>query len=525
MEQKNLSRRHFLRLSALGIAGAALASCTQEVEVTREVEKIVKETVVEKETVPETVVEKETVLVEGEPVEVTRIVEKEVEKVVTAVPTALPEPVTLEVFSLTPEYDKAREQIWAIYTAMNPHVTIELVGSTEDVTTEQVEAKRAGGWYPAIDQGNVDKNTAELYVNLLETDFPWFDRWPYDVRHAFEEISGMPGVYTLDPVAGFVFSWVYHADLMEEAGLDPRRDVKTWDDQKDWLDAGAAWAASRDDIEFFWDWGNSPFMLTLHGPETFPLAFADGQRDRLREAWVGQTPFTGEDSPYRHYYEFLQEAHQNGWVAEKFWLREWEGDMEANIVSKRAVVTVHGPWIWSKVLAQDPSAQLLGLPVSPPAEGQDPWVQAMTPSEVGFGYCMDKRILDDPIYPEAQKAFNWWLSPEPVRMFAESIGSLLVYETDEPLELEGEQFDGFIKEVGRPGGLWEDVVWESGQVGFNVAAKCLKDDAPYVKWQAEYPGWPDILAGVCEGTMGVQEALAKIEDELLNTMWDRPCGT
>jgi hypothetical protein len=110
-------------------------------------------------------------------------------------------------------------------------------------------------------------------------------------------------------------------------------------------------------------------------------------------------------------------------------------------------------------------------------------------------------------------------------MYAESIGSLLVYETDEPLELEGAQWDGFIKEVGRPGGLWEDVVWETGQVGFNAAAKCLNEDAPYPKWQAQYPGWPDIIAGVCEGTMGVQEALAKIEDELLNPQWSRPCST
>jgi len=499
MKQEKISQRHFLRLSALGAAGAALASCTQEVEVTREVE-ITREVEVIKE------------------VEVEKVVE------VTAEPTPLPEPVTLEVFSTTPEYDKAREQVWAIYEAMNPHVSIELVGLTEGLSQQQMDAKRAGGWYPAIDQVSVDLNNAELYVNLLETDFPWFDRWQYDVRTASEGVLGIPGVYSLNPEAGFVWSWMYHADLMEEAGLDPRSDVKTWDDLKDWLDAGTAWAASRDDIEFFWDWGWSPFLVTMHGPEIIPSAFPDGQRDRQRAAWTGQIAFTGADSPYRHYWEFLQEAHQNGWVPEKFWLREWEPDHEANIIAKRSVVTLHGPWIWNKVLAEDPSAQLLGLPTTPPAEGQDPWVSAMSPPRVTAGYGLDKRILEDPVYPEVQEALNWWLSPEPVRMYAESIGTLLVYETDEPLELEGAQFDGFIKEVGQPGGLWEDVVWEAGQVGFNVAAKCLKEDAPYTAWQREYPGWFDILEGVCTGTMDVQAALAKIEDELLNPMWDRPCG-
>jgi ABC-type glycerol-3-phosphate transport system substrate-binding protein len=520
MKKGKLSRRNFLRMAGGLAAGTALAACQpRTVIVEKEVEKVVTQIV--KETV------KETVVVEGTPKvvekEVTKIVEKVVE--VTAAPTPQPEPVTLEFFSSTPEYDKAREQVWAIYEAMNPHVTIELVGFTEGLSQDQMLAKRAGGWYPAIDQITVDPNNAELYVNLLETDFPWFDRWQYDVRAASEQLIGVPGVYTLNPEAGFVWSWMYHADLMEEAGLDPRNDVKTWDDLKAWLDAGTAWAASRDDIAFFWDWGWSPFAVSMNIPEMIPPAFPDGQRDRLRAAWLGQIPFAGEDSPYRHYWEFLQEAHQNGWVPEKFWLREWEPDHEANIIAKRSVVTLHGPWIWNKVLAEDPSAQLLGLPTTPPAEGQDPWVSAMSPPRVNSGNGLDKRVLEDPIYPEIQKAFNWWLSPEAVRMYAESIGTLLVYETDEPLELEGAQWDGFIKEVGRPGGLWEDAVWEASQVGFAVAAKCLREDAPYSNWQRDWPGWFEILEGLCGGTMEVQAALAKIEDELLNPMWERPCGT
>jgi len=73
---KPLSRREFLRIAAIGVAGAAAAACQPqtvvvEKEVAKEVTKIVKETVV---------VEKEVAK------EVTKIVEKEVEKIVTATP-------------------------------------------------------------------------------------------------------------------------------------------------------------------------------------------------------------------------------------------------------------------------------------------------------------------------------------------------------------------------------------------------------------------------------------------------------
>jgi peptide/nickel transport system substrate-binding protein len=75
MSTRKIRRREFLKLSALGAVGAAAAACAatpEIIEVTREVEKVVKETVV---------VEKE---VEVEK-EVTKIVEKEVEKQVTVV--------------------------------------------------------------------------------------------------------------------------------------------------------------------------------------------------------------------------------------------------------------------------------------------------------------------------------------------------------------------------------------------------------------------------------------------------------
>ncbi|MBN1936041.1 MAG: twin-arginine translocation signal domain-containing protein, partial [Anaerolineae bacterium] len=76
MSENKLGRREFLRLAAMSAAGAGIVACQpQTVIVEKEVEKVVKETVVvETEKEVEKIVEKE--------VEVTKVVEKEVEKIV-----------------------------------------------------------------------------------------------------------------------------------------------------------------------------------------------------------------------------------------------------------------------------------------------------------------------------------------------------------------------------------------------------------------------------------------------------------
>jgi len=88
MAKKRMARRDFLTLAGLATAGTALAACQPKiVEVTKVVEKVVKETVMVAGT-PQVVekVVKETVVVKEEvEKEVTKVVEKEVTKVVEKV--------------------------------------------------------------------------------------------------------------------------------------------------------------------------------------------------------------------------------------------------------------------------------------------------------------------------------------------------------------------------------------------------------------------------------------------------------
>lgn len=475
MSKKKLSRRDFLRLSTLSTAGLLAAACVGQVA----------------------------------PAAPAAGSEPAAEAVSDKAPP--PQEVVLEIRASNPEYENGEIQIWALYQEENPNVTLEFFSVTEGASQEAYEAKIAGGWTPAIDfWKRADKTNYKEFVNLAETDFPWFDRYQYDIRNAFKNRHGPDVVPVAYPFAGFIFTWQYHQDLMEEAGLDPQKDVKTWDDMKAWLAEGTAWANANPDIENFWDqaWHNWVFSNYFNA---MTLAFPDGQRAQQRQAWLGEIAMNGPDSPYRHWFDFITEAYNEGWLTKNFWAREWEPDMEANYISKRSVMMIHGPWVWDKALAADPTVQQAGFPLTPPAEGQETWMQYMGPLRVETGPYMHAQVLDRPEYPEVQKAFNWWHSPPTIKLWAELLSLPLLYETDEPVELEGPQWKGIVQEIGTPGGKFEEVVYEVSEIGPNVVAQYLKDDG--LNWQ-RWEWGSELYGPLAQGEIDTQGALDWIQKRI-----------
>jgi ABC-type glycerol-3-phosphate transport system substrate-binding protein len=502
MGSKRLSRRDFLRLTAMGAAGSALAGCaprvvTEEVEkeVTREVEKEVTREV-------EQEVEKE--------------VTREVEKVITATPEPAPEPVTLEIRLSNPEYANGEEQIWQIYLATNPHVTMEFFSVSEGASVEAYNAKVAGGWVPAMDWWvRADNTNYQEYLNQLETGFPWFDNITYDIRNAFKDRYGLdqPYVTHIQVQPGFLWTYQYHADLMEEAGLDPQNDVKSWDDMKEWLTAGTEWAAATDGIDHFWDQSSDCVWCFTQLLDCWPLAFPNGGLEQQRKAWTGEIPMTSAESPYRPVFEFLVEAYNEGWMPKEWWARTWEADMEASYISKRSVMMQHGPWVWDKALAADPTVQQAGLPNSPPADGQDTWLQCMGSVNPASGAFMWAAAMDQDWYEEAQKAFNWWFSPQPMKLLSELWGQPFLYgfpEGEEP-DLSGPQYDAIWSKIATEGSPFENVEWSIGDKGSDVAAKYQTDDA--INWD-QWEWNSELLQPLCTGEITVDEALAWFETEI-----------
>ena len=480
MEENKLSRREFLRISAMTAAGAALAACGPT---------------------------------EAPPEPTKPPVAAATEAPAPTAPPAAAEEVTLDVMSLA-EYEAPYREIWNVFESEHEGIKINVFSINED-TAAAHEAKVAGGYLPAIEltqemQIFFDKNNYEMAVNLGEMDFPWWDRWQFDVKNMWSDLHGLPGPRSLDVFQGYVVTWQYNSELMEKAGLDPHNDVKTWDDLEKWLAEGAAWAAKTDGVDWFWNqaWHNWVFGNLY--TDLIPLAFPDGQRDRQVDCWTGKAKFNAEDSPYRHYYEFYKKANDEGWMPPNMWTNVWEGDMEASYIAGKSVMMLHGPWVWDKALAAGSEFAVAGhqegLPATPPAEGQSVWIQGAQPPNIDNQWFIRAGNEKTPHWAQTQVAWNWFWSPEAVPMKAQAEGRWPLYDLDEPLDLQGPQYQKVLKEIGTEGGLWADAQWEQGLNGVVSASPYRKKGSKGV-WDWESNGNNEVMAKVLQGEITIQEAL------------------
>jgi ABC-type glycerol-3-phosphate transport system substrate-binding protein len=473
---KNLNRRQFLQMSSLLAAGLAVPACGSP-------------------TTPE-------------PQKATAVVES------TPAGGAASEQVVLDVGVPQPEFYDALRKIWDKFEEQHPNTKINLFEVNEDQFAAY-QAKIANGYVPAIEHTwsaafeGINQYNYQNFVNIGEIDFPWFDRWEYDVEHAWADLYKQPGPRALDIFQGFIVTWMYHTDVMERSGLDPRRDVKTWDDLKKFLDEGTAWAKSDPDVDYFWDLAYHNFVLYVFYMDLIPMAFPDGGRDRQRDCWLGKAKFNDTDSPYRHSFEFFKEAQQKGWTPDGWWTRSWEKDMEASYMAKRSTMMLHGHWPWQKMLAVDPNAQQIGFPSTPPATGQDTWRQWVGQVQINWGYTMRDKVQELPEWKQIKEAFFWWHSPEAVAMQAQAEGRPIVYKLDEPLDLTAPQWMGVLKDIA-PDGLWPDVEFSTGLTGETAAAPYLKEGATGV-WDWANDGFYSIWRDFMTDKLTVQEALDVVQ--------------
>ena len=475
-KKKQMSRREFLRVGSIGAAGLTLAACASTEATT------------------------------DAPAEATGAPDP-------TSPPAVGEKVVLEVMSLA-EYEASYQEIWNVFNNSNEDIEVSVFSINED-TAAAYEAKVAGGYLPAIEltqemQIFFDKNNYEMALNLGEMDFPWWDRWQFDAKNAWSDLHGLPGPRSLDVFQGYVVTWQYNDELMQQSGLDPHSDVKTWADLEKWLSEGAAWAAKTDGVDWFYNqaWHNWVFGNLY--TDLLPTAFADGQRDRQVDCWTGKAKFNAEDSPYRHYYEFFLKANDEGWMPPSMWTNVWENDMEASYIAGKSAMMLHGPWVWDKALAAGSefatSGHQEGLPATPPAEGQSVWIQGAQPPNIDNQWFIRAGNEDKAHWPQTQAAWNWFWSPEAIPMKSQAEGRWPLYDLDEPLDLQGPQYQKVLKEIGTEGGLWADAEFEQEMNGTTAASPYRLKGSKGV-WDWESNGNNEVMADVLQGKITVQEAL------------------
>jgi ABC-type glycerol-3-phosphate transport system substrate-binding protein len=471
MDKKPISRRDFLRVGTLAAAGAALAGCGGGAT-----------------PAPST---------------------QAPAAVETAAPPAAQE-VTLDVMSLA-EYEGPYKEIWDFYQSKTPGVKMNVFSINED-TAAAYEAKVAGGYLPAIEltqetQIFFKKDNYEMAVNLGEIDFKWWDRWQFDVKNAWPKLFNLPGPRSLDAFQGYVMTWQYNADLMAEAGLDPRKDVKTMDDLYKWMDEGTAWAkASGGKVEWFWNQAWHNWIFGVNYSDCIPSMFADGGNQQKVDCWLGKTKFNAEDSPYRHYYQFYLDAKDHGWIPENMPTRVWEGDMEASYIGGKSVMMLHGPWVWDKAKAAGSTFKQEGIPATPPAEGMETWAQFALPPNIDNQWWMRAGETKLPYWPQILDAWNWFWSPEAIPMKAQAEGRWPLYNLDEPLDLKGPQYQSVLKYIGDSAGPWPNTKWEQELSG-NVQASPFRKKGSKGVFDWESNGNNQVFADLFSGKIDVQGAL------------------
>lgn len=479
MKKTQMSRREFLRYSAIGAGGMMLAACA----------------------VPAAPAAPGTGAAEAGGA--------------AAAPAG--EQVVLEVIMDTPEYQNQHQQILDLFSEVHPEAKVTLITHSEDGQPAYV-AKVAGGYVPAMEtawsSGNsfrINKDTYQVAIDLNTIDYPYFDRFLYDLKNTWSNIYGLPGPRLIDPYLGVVMTWQFHKDLLDAAGINPIGNVSTWEELKTWLDEGTKWANAADSpVDRFYDqgWLNPWFGWHLQY-DTMPLAFPEGQRDNQLATWRGEKPFNAEDSPYRRYLEFYKEAYDKGWLPESFWTRTWEADMESSFAAKKSAVMLHGPWTFDKTMAIDPTAQMAAFPATPPAEGQAQWMQLQSDPGIDTGsQAMFMRTGNEQKaeWELVKELFIWWHSPEIVKLRAEAIGFMPALPSDPPAELTGGQFAAITGQIEVPGGLFENVKWERTISGETQMGALRKGGSPGV-WDVESGNIAKNWADLMTGSISVQDYL------------------
>lgn len=397
----------------------------------------------------------------------------------TVAPTQAAAPVEISVVASQPEYMAQEQAIWKVYTDKNPNVTIKMTSVNED-TAAAFNAQVAAGNAPDIQSfvgSSVTKDNYKTYTNLLNIGYPDFDKFSYDVKTSWSTSTGVADYLPVLAVTGGpTFSFIYYSDMMDKTGLKPRDTIRSMAD----LDKFLA------DLKVYCDANSIPYVLDTgwHAwcwfDASFDMwAFACGANNQqIGDLWNGKVKWTDlQKNPYVPVFQKLKDYYDKGYLPKSWWTRNWESDFEASFVAKQAILCYHGPWLWTKVLAADPNAQLAGFPL--PAN-QDKVIRNMN-VEVGKGSAMFTSNESKPNHAEVVKAFIWWNSAEAIKMRCEAFGDTPAFDLQSVggADIKGGQYQTVIKPI-FDGFYGQGVKFDGALYPMSLVSKYMNKNAPEV---------------------------------------------
>lgn len=376
--------------------------------------------------------------------------------------------IVLDVRSSQPEYMAKERQIWDMFEARNPDIKINFF-SVNESEEAAFNARIAAGNPPAINLHAYaqSKTQAENLVDLRTLDFKYWENFTFDVKNAWKNQYGVDTLPILQYAAGPLASFIYYKDEMAKAGLDPST-IKTMAELDDFLAKLKKYVDTRSDLKYViaagwhsWCW---PYQFMNH----FVTAFDPDAQKKIALLMTGKAKWTDlGNNPYVPAFRKLKEWYDKGYLPANFWSLAWEDDFEAAVIGRKAILTFHGPWLWDKIEAANPSAQLAGFPLPANSAGL---VQAFPP-DISQGPGIYKAALKDPVKASATiRAWNFFFSPESIKALCESLGQVPAYNLASVggANLKASQYTTVIKPVAD--GKFGKAKWDYGAFGSDAGS-------------------------------------------------------
>jgi ABC-type glycerol-3-phosphate transport system substrate-binding protein len=336
--------------------------------------------------------------------------------------TAIAAPIVLDVRASQPEYMAKERQVWDLFESENPGIKINLFSVNEDEEAA-FNARLAAGNPPAINLHAYAQSVpqSENLMDLRTIDFKWWGNFTYDVKNAWKNQFGVDKLPILQYAAGPLASFIYYKDEMAKSGLDPQS-IRTVSDLDTFLGKLKKYVDGRSDLRYVIAAGWHPWCWPYQFMSHLITVFDPQAQAKVAKLFTGKAKWTDlANNPYVPAFAKLKDWYDKGYLPKQFWTLAWEDDFEAAFIGHKAIMTFHGPWLWDKVEAANPSAQLSGFPLPANSAGK---IQAFPP-DVTQGPGIYKDVAKNPeMFTAVVRAWNFYFSPAAMKLLVESLGQV-----------------------------------------------------------------------------------------------------
>jgi ABC-type glycerol-3-phosphate transport system substrate-binding protein len=428
---------------------------------------------------------------------------------------------TIRFMSVMVEWEARYKEVWNEFMKQNPNINVELFFLNDEDYAATIPAKVAAGTIEDIFEGgwgispNPTKDNYQQFLNIADI----YDHWDLLPGGKQEWLSNskielgpdVDGIYGVQYEMPYFWSWIYHKDMAEEAGAGDKYSIKTMDDLWNWLDTLKAYADAEGLIAAVDFGAGSGCGGWCAGEEWWPYFIQTHFEDFdvLEDVYQGRRKLT--DGGFEVYYDMHKKFVDDGYVPDEWWTRDWEMEMEAELIAKKIIVNSHGPWIWDKMRDATPDAQPTGFPM-PTESGKNRKIRLHPVMPSTYRWLAHANVVDRDSFKNGafQKALNYFAGPESARIQAEDWGQPLMMKLDPPpAQIDSWQWTEVGAEIGMPG-PWEDV--EFSYHTFGISSQLTRVAGETDPFTADF--MLDLLVQVMKDEITAQQALATLQKQL-----------